>query len=280
MAFNPTTYEHIYGFELFDTVHNFFPEIMYDEELFTSDLENWIRYRISSFFPAMYSRQQNLYRIYRAQTLRDTYNNWLSGNVQNVVIPNFPSQPTQVRFSPPRSPTYSPRIVRNYNTQPSFGPRQRNQGRQEQETRTTVEEPSQNISQTPPIVRRVNRTIRTGTPESLLISILQNAELPSLATNLVYDELHRNWPRAFVDVNVPATAAQIAAASEIKENNQVPAETVCAICQDHDIPTEPNTWRALRCSHIFHKTCIDNWFGQNVHCPVCRADIREFSNIT
>jgi hypothetical protein len=28
------------------------------------------------------------------------------------------------------------------------------------------------------------------------------------------------------------------------------------------------------CHHTFHKSCIDTWFQENVHCPVCRHDIR------
>jgi hypothetical protein len=33
--------------------------------------------------------------------------------------------------------------------------------------------------------------------------------------------------------------------------------------------------RLNRCGHTFHTTCIDTWFQRNVHCPVCRHDIRE-----
>ena len=29
------------------------------------------------------------------------------------------------------------------------------------------------------------------------------------------------------------------------------------------------------CGHRFHVLCIDNWFQRNVHCPLCRHDIRD-----
>jgi len=252
MAFNPNSYEHIYGFDLFDTIHNFFPEIMYDDNMFTGELENWIRYRISGFFPAMYSRQQNTYRIFRANAINESYNSWRAGNLPNIVVPNIPSQPTQVRFSP-RQTQFPSRIVRSYGQR---SPQQESRNLEERGSRP-MREPT-----------RFNRTIRTN-PENLII--------PLLTTSLIIDEAHRMWANDFADVNVPATQDQITSASEIRENAAVPPETVCAICQDHDIQTEQNTWRALRCSHLFHKTCIDNWFRQNVHCPVCRTDIREYS---
>jgi hypothetical protein len=48
----------------------------------------------------------------------------------------------------------------------------------------------------------------------------------------------------------------------------------CAICQDS--LTEEQEGRKLnQCGHWFHKQCIDTWFERDVHCPVCRHDIRE-----
>ena len=47
----------------------------------------------------------------------------------------------------------------------------------------------------------------------------------------------------------------------------------CSICQDSMLATD--TCRSLRpCQHVFHKSCIDQWFLRSVHCPTCRHDIR------
>jgi hypothetical protein len=259
MAFNTNSrsYEHVYGFELFDTIHNFFPEIMYDEQLFASDIDNWLRYRMSLFFPAMYSRQQNLYRLYDSGRINTEYNNWRVGNVSNTVIHSVPSQPLNVQFARPRPHAQRPYRQNSLRTQ---------QMHQTQQTHQT--QPTQLDAQARPYAPRLHqfsRVIRTTEPESLLISIL--------ARN---DAGLENDYRQFADVNVVPTQQQIQEASSLQESVQIPRETVCAICQDHDSQVEPNIWRILQCSHSFHKGCVDHWFERNVHCPVCRADIRDF----
>jgi hypothetical protein len=50
-------------------------------------------------------------------------------------------------------------------------------------------------------------------------------------------------------------------------------EQNCSVCQEGY--SEGQAIRTITyCSHRFHKNCIDNWFGRNVHCPDCRHDIR------
>jgi hypothetical protein len=38
--------------------------------------------------------------------------------------------------------------------------------------------------------------------------------------------------------------------------------------------------RKFRCSHIFHKKCIDRWLAKNVHCPVCRSSVQSLQPTT
>jgi hypothetical protein len=83
----------------------------------------------------------------------------------------------------------------------------------------------------------------------------------------------------FQDVLVIPTLNQIEAASLIIEHADVSAEENCAICQEHTIPGQQSPqWRRLHCSHQFHTSCIMPWFQRNVHCPVCRADIRDIGS--
>jgi hypothetical protein len=250
MAFNPNSYEHVYGFDLFDTVHNFFPEVMYDDSLFVDELQNWLRFRMSSLFPAVYSRQQNLYRIYRSIPIRAEFNNWRVGNLTNDVF-HVPSQSNPVLF---------PRELRSRTMRE---PPLRNR---------TIHIHGQSISPEPRI-QRFNRTIRTS-PESIMVSIL--------AANIVPEHENgsnspRIWDRFADDVEVVPSSEQITHASDIKEHSSIPREVVCAVCQDHESQLEEENWRVLHCSHSFHKSCIDSWLNHNVHCPVCRKDIREFS---
>ena len=51
-------------------------------------------------------------------------------------------------------------------------------------------------------------------------------------------------------------------------------EHACAICQDNLQPEQEGR-KLNACGHWFHKHCIDTWLEGNVHCPVCRHDIRE-----
>ena len=85
--------------------------------------------------------------------------------------------------------------------------------------------------------------------------------------------LERNIADLLTPVVVAPTAEELAEAS-ILSSLDPPADVVCAICQDNQ--SVGSEWRILRyCNHRFHRACVDTWFQQNVHCPVCRHDIRE-----
>lgn len=71
----------------------------------------------------------------------------------------------------------------------------------------------------------------------------------------------------FEDVPVVATEAQINASMTAVHDL---VETSCSICQD-----TLTTGSRLLCSHLFHTSCIRNWFQMNSRCPVCRHDIRD-----
>jgi hypothetical protein len=51
-------------------------------------------------------------------------------------------------------------------------------------------------------------------------------------------------------------------------------EHTCAICQDR-LQGEQEGRKLNACGHWFHRTCIDTWFQDHVHCPVCRHDVRD-----
>ena len=55
--------------------------------------------------------------------------------------------------------------------------------------------------------------------------------------------------------------------------------TTCAICID-DFNDESNI-RIIKCSHVFHKDCIDPWLlKESYKCPVCRDDTLPYTNNT
>jgi len=77
-------------------------------------------------------------------------------------------------------------------------------------------------------------------------------------------------------VVVRPTANQIVQATTVEMPVFVDQESTCSVCQEGYILGQ--TVRKINhCSHKFHKLCIDTWFSENVHCPVCRYDIRDFN---
>ena len=74
-------------------------------------------------------------------------------------------------------------------------------------------------------------------------------------------------------VIVRPTAEQVEAGSVLRTSLGL-VELSCAVCQ-HSVTEGEIIRRLLPCNHQYHRDCIDTWFQRNVHCPVCRHDIRE-----
>lgn len=95
-------YEHRYGFDLLDQLHNFFPELLYDTRMFErSELLQWARHRVSTLFPDIYVREQQLYRLYHSAGRMESYMAWR----RRAAAPLRPvaatvSRPTTVSPSP------------------------------------------------------------------------------------------------------------------------------------------------------------------------------------
>lgn len=82
-------------------------------------------------------------------------------------------------------------------------------------------------------------------------------------------------PQNYFDpVIVRATDEVIERNTQVLNGSDIPAGTICVICQDI-VRSNETSRKIIACAHTFHKTCIDQWFQTNVHCPTCRHDIRE-----
>jgi hypothetical protein len=80
MAYNQRSFETIYGFSILDELHNFFPELLYDNRLFHSEIIRWMRSRINHLFPEAFVRQQHLYNIYSVHDRRHSFSQWRNEN--------------------------------------------------------------------------------------------------------------------------------------------------------------------------------------------------------
>jgi hypothetical protein len=110
------------------------------------------------------------------------------------------------------------------------------------------------------------------------VPIVQQTTYP-LATNDFITNLLASYMMnpitipGFADpVLIRPTEAQIDTATVLNTVTQQ-LETSCAVCQD-TMNSGQQTRTINACRHTFHTTCIDTWFQRNVHCPICRHDVR------
>jgi hypothetical protein len=251
----------MYGFGLLDDLHNFFPEMLYDETLFPDQRFGWFRYRASSLFPTIFTRQMNMYRIYNAASRQEMFQTWVHSQTIGVAPAPAPATqapptvqaPVPVRTTPtPNRPPVTPSRATTTSIPPNLPPRPTTY------SRTTTLGNDVDILTALFTIPTTNNNNRYSNP------VFGTNDLLSLLTNSLNLQ----------DVPVVPTLEEIEGASRVIPHSEIPHDVNCTICQEHNHPNE-TSWRRLGCSHAFHASCIIPWFARNVHCPVCRADIRD-----
>ena len=247
------TYVRLYNVGLLDDLHNYFPAFLYDQGQFLTltDVFRYVNRQMCTQFN-LFSRGYNEYmRTYPP-----------------YVAPQHYATPAPAA---PRGPTY-----RNPTTTPFSTPTQAQPFRQTTTRTTGIQNPvniattTETIDITPLFTTYLNpgstfrptgRTTTQNTPThtggllaEALLALIGGGSLDPVVVRPTAEEISN------------ATSLRLATRNDEQEN--------CAICQDHY--TEGQAIRALNhCRHAFHKGCIDPWFERNVHCPVCRDDIRQ-----
>ena len=107
-------------------------------------------------------------------------------------------------------------------------------------------------------------------------SLLSLASAPFTSYNAIPTSLNHipnlTRQRPFMEpVIVRPSERQVNVATSVIEN--LTTNEICSICQDSMEDTQ-QIRRINHCNHTFHNVCINTWFRRNVHCPVCRHDIR------
>ena len=111
--------------------------------------------------------------------------------------------------------------------------------------------------------------------------VSQLFQMNPIQTNLVENTLNTVLT-TLSPVPVRPTARQIAMATEIIQFNQNDSnneQTSCPIDLQQFEPEE-NVMRIISCGHIFRENNLIRWFSNNVRCPLCRYDIREYNPLT
>ena len=109
----------------------------------------------------------------------------------------------------------------------------------------------------------------------------------------------RNKSREIIKKEKTEETSNLIIADTLGNKITVPKETTCVICSE-DITTDKDNGKIvkLKCGHIFHKECIDQWFNTDLEpknrwkrminqvriktkhneCPLCRAIVKEDYN--
>lgn len=244
-------YQTIYNIGLLDDLHNYFPEILYNRGRFQTvpQLLEYVHTQIQSQVNP-FTRGYTAYESERtAQNLDSMFH-----RAQNVATtlqtpPRVQVQAQQVPGAPRRAPRRATAEV---------------------VTETFDLSSLLNMTTVPPVIASpINTGFRHQAQDlGVLGSLLNILEgFPRVPNPTAAAE-------AFASVVVRPTQEQIDAASALRGATTEDENEACAVCQENY--TEGQAIRTLNhCSHSFHRNCIDPWFERNVHCPVCRHDIRE-----
>jgi len=135
---------------------------------------------------------------------------------------------------------------------------------------------SQNTTPRPqvrPYRTRPTNTFTMGTTESRTFSSPE-----SLFSNIFTFPINTG-ARSYEDVIVCPTQQEIDNAVEVFNYtaNDLLNHHSCPITMEEFVIND-RVSRIRHCGHTFREEAINNWFRLNVRCPVCRYDIREYTN--
>ena len=267
MAAPTTAYEKLYGVGLLDDIHNYFPAILYDSSRFrtTQDLLHYIQTCVRHRFD-LFSFGQRAY---------------LSTHLPPPDTPPRHTAISPLHGEPATPPQQQPTTDLSGNQQPRQPPqapprRARRRSESPPASFANSLDTLMNQLNSPQVETVINFTeddIGFQAPELLnLVNLLSGLAPPRLiGSGSTQRILFRNNNDLFTDVVVNATQEQIDAATT---RTFPTSETPCSICQDN-IATNQMARQINHCHHLFHISCIDEWFSRDVHCPVCRHDIRD-----
>jgi hypothetical protein len=281
-------YETHYGVQLLDDLHNYFPALLYDSRRFIN-VQDVLQYIITATQNRfnLFQRGQQSYRL--NQLPHDTPTTTPNNPPMNIVTETIDITPLfTTNLNSVMNPLLNSLHVNtntNSNTNTATATATIPQVNRQQ---TTVTRPqvSQNYTYSIPLTR--NHTI-PRIPLSYYQTEFPNVER-SMTNEMsgLYDDIYstiRNLIRTDLEpVVVHPTQEQIDSATTLtmvdrhdEESEGEGEDELCSICQDGYVDGQAMR-KINHCSHSFHKSCIDEWFERNVHCPICRYDIRDDTN--
>lgn len=112
----------------------------------------------------------------------------------------------------------------------------------------------------------------TTIPENIEISFMdpRGLDIGNIFSNL------------FPDLSTNTNIQTVTTHTTIMNNTKIEIidrniDETCSICREN-FETNNIIRKLNNCNHFFHQSCVDNWFANNITCPLCRTDIRESNN--
>ncbi len=250
-----TQYETLYGVNLLDDLHNYFPAVLYDSSRFRSvqDLLHYIQTSARNRFD-LFSFGQRAY-----------LNSHLPAETTPTEAPATPQRSTDLSGAdvpvPPGAPARRRRAAGPVPAPASF----------QSSLEVFLDAIDNDLGTQPPatyhsVFQYDNLGLNSSASSLLNLVNMLGGYSPVPGTRII-----RTQNPLFDDVEVFPTPEQVEAGTT---RVFPPGETPCSICQDN-IAINQMARQLNFCKHMFHISCIDEWFARNVHCPVCRHDIRE-----
>lgn len=271
---NPNSnYETLYGVGLLDDLHNYFPALLYDSSSFVStrDVMAYVQTQTRARFD-LFSYGQREYLSRQTPSAASPSASSSQPLYRRVVRTSFASMPANVGPANSTLPN------------PHHPPQSGEESAEALLTSTLTQLLGRPTGNSVPISQiQVQLNTFDGEEEEneyvpQANSYIANALLSLL--NLPTTQPSRGglfgaqrMDTFLQPVVVHPTLEQIAAHTTLG-NLVSDVDHACAICQD-SLTAEQEGRKLNSCGHWFHRACIDTWFERDVHCPVCRHDIRE-----
>jgi hypothetical protein len=129
--------------------------------------------------------------------------------------------------------------------------------------------PNTSRRNTDPVFNRTQRNSDRLFTDTQLFSYLIYP-LGDLSGNLTRQPLMRNVVVAPTEVQINQSTTSLIYSNHLQLTN-----TNCPITLE-EFQEGDNLRQIRHCGHTFREHAIQNWFRQNVRCPVCRYDIRDY----
>ena len=241
------SYTSIFGVGLLDDLHNYFPDVLYNSQRFTS--------------------VQDLMRYIQDQT-RSRFNLLDYGRRMSGYQSPAPISPAPVSTASVSTASVSPVTTIPIVSIPVHGDTGGTPDASGALLSTPIRVHARTIPHAPRVPRQPTYLYQYPTRYSAEMDGMNL--MTSLLNNLI--QTPDTFMNNFTDVVVYPTNQQIDAATTV-ETLTGTLESACPICQE-DMVQGSRIRRITRCNHPFHLDCIGQWFEQSCVCPICRTDIR------